>query len=333
MNEFTLIDRLIAGLPSQAEGLLCGIGDDCAVLTGDGRRNWLVSVDHCIEGVHFRPEWASWEQIGYKAARAAMSDIAAMGGRPRFLVVALAMSRQMDPANIEACYHGIRTVTEAEGMVIIGGDIAENRAGLCSTLTVIGDVAHGRAVYRRGARPGDALYITGTLGAAALGLRLLQQGEHDAMNAAVRRQFAPPSRVATGQWLASSGCVSAMIDVSDGLVSDVSHVARLSNVGICIEGPRVPLDPVMAMSTQNDTPEEFLRLAVTGGEDYELAFTVAGPRAAVFRGLAAAAERTLGHSITRIGEVVAGREVTVVDATGRCIIGVEPGFVHRFGGT
>lgn len=334
MNEFSLIDRLVAGLPLQAEGLLCGVGDDCAVLAGGGRRDWLVSTDHCIEGVHFRPEWIPWQQVGRKAVLAAVSDIAAMGGRPRFLVVALAIAPSMEAAQVEACYRGIREVAQSTGMVIIGGDMAESRGGFCSTLTVIGDVVHGRALYRRGARPGDAVYVTGALGAAALGVRTVSQvspGDFTA-HAAIRRLCEPPCRVEAGQWLASTGCVSAMIDVSDGLVSDLRHISRASGVGMRIDGLRVPLDPAMASETDDGASDEMLRLALSGGEDYELAFTVAGPRASTFRQFAAAAERTLGHPLTRIGEVVAGTDVVVLDATG-CPLTLAPtGFSHQCGG-
>lgn len=330
MNEFCLIDRLIAGLPQQAEGLLCGVGDDCAVLAGDGRRDWLVSTDHCIEGVHFRPEWIEWQQLGRKAVLAAVSDIAAMGGRPRFLVVALAIAKSMEAVQVEACYRGIRDVAQSTGMVIIGGDMAESRGGFCSTLTVIGDVVHGRALYRRGARPGDAVYVTGALGAAALGVRRLQHG--DITHAAIRRLCEPPCRMEAGQWLASTGCVSAMIDVSDGLVSDLRHISRLSGVGMRLDALRVPLDPTLAHEIDDGTSDERLRLALTGGEDYELAFTVAGPRASAFRQFAAAAERTLGHPLTRIGEVVAGTDVVVLDATGRPITIGPTGFSHQCGG-
>lgn len=340
MNEFSLIDRLVAGLPLQAEGLLCGVGDDCAVLAGGGRRDWLVSTDHCIEGVHFRPEWIEWQQVGRKAVLAAVSDISAMGGRPRFLVVALAISRDMEATQVEACYRGIRDVAQSTGMVIIGGDMAESRGGFCSTLTVIGDVVHGRALYRRGARPGDAVYVTGALGAAALGVRTLSQlspGDftalgHRDLTAALRRLREPPCRMEAGQWLASSGCVSAMIDVSDGLVSDLRHVARLSGVGMRIDGLRVPLDPAMTSAADDGASDELLQLAITGGEDYELAFTVAGPRASAFRQFAAAAERTLGHPLTRIGEVVAGTDVVVLDASGRPMSLGSTGFLHQCGG-
>ncbi len=331
MDEFSLIDRLVAGLPLQAEGLLCGVGDDCAVLAGDGRRDWLLSTDHCIEGVHFRPEWISWHHVGRKAALAAISDIAAMGGRPRFLMVALAAPQHMDVASVEACYRGICDVAQSLSVVIIGGDMAHSTVGFCCTLTAIGDIAHGRAIYRRGARSGDAVYVTGAFGAAALGLRLLQNGQRDMHDPAIFRQCEPPSRVACGQWLATTGCVSAMIDVSDGLLSDLQHLARFSHVGLRIDGLRVPIDPALAVDTMDLAEHEPLQLALTGGEDYELAFTVAGPRAGIFHQLSTAVERTLGHSMTRIGEVVAGADVVVLDTAGQPMTNTYTGFVHHFG--
>ncbi len=329
MNEFALIERLIAGLPVQAEGLMCGIGDDCAVIAGDGRRDWLITTEHCIEGVHFRPEWAPWRQIGRKAVLAAMSDVSAMGGRPRFLVVALAVPHTMPITDLEAFYAGIRSVAQETGMVVVGGDMAQSRDTFCSTLTVIGDVIHGRAIYRRGARPGDGVYVTGACGGAAFGLHLLRQQTTDRHHPCIARQFEPPSRVSSGQWLASTGCISAMIDISDGLLSDLGHVARISNVGMRLDGRRIPIHSAMALGGDDGADVDLL--AWTGGEDYELAFTVAGVREAAFAPLIAAAGRTLGHPITRIGEVVTGTGIVVLDAAGNTVTVGKPGFVHEVG--
>ncbi len=329
-NEFALIAELLSGVPLKADGLLCGVGDDCAVLTAGGARDWLISTDHFVEEIHFQRHWMTWAQIGRKALLSAVSDVAAMGGRARFAIVGLAVPGNVDTTAVRACYAGLRSCADELSMLIIGGDTTAAPQHLHFGMTVIGEVAHGRALYRRGARPGDVVYVTGTLGASAIGLALLKNGvEVEDKARYTARHIEPPARLATAQWLASTGCVTSMIDVSDGLQGDLQHIAAQSQVAIRVEGLRVPIaDGVVQHHALLDMDP--LHIAVSSGEEYELAFTVERARAAAFERLAAGAGRTLGHSFARIGEVVAGSGVTLLDPSGREISVPRTGYVHAF---
>lgn len=328
IDEFALIGQLLGGLSRKAEGLLCGVGDDCAVFTSSGMRDWLVTTDSFVENVHFRSDWATWPQIGYKAVLAAVSDIAAMGGRARFLVIGLNVPGTMPAAAVRECFQGVREAAEMVGALVVGGDTSRADGPLLLNITVIGEVAHGSAIYRRGARVGDVVYVTGTLGASKLGLAMLAQ-DGDRGHPFVRRHLQPVVRQATGQWVASTGCVTSMIDVSDGLLIDLGHVAQASDVGIVLEGTKIPLAEGVIAHHALAGPDP-LSVAVGSGEEYELAFTVAGGRAGPFRQLAAAAERTLGHPLTAIGKVVAGLGCSVLGPSGTPVSVADHGFAHQF---
>lgn len=274
MNEWDWIERLKRLVPAPAGGIV-GIGDDAAVLA-DGL---LVSTDAFVESIHFRVEWASWEEIGRKAAEATISDLAAMGGTPLALFVAYAANAP--GAAAEQLLAGIL----AAGVPLLGGDsTGAPEAAVFLALTVIGRAA--RPVLRSGARPGDRVWISGPVGGAAAGLLSLQLGL--GLDECERRFLAPRARVEVGRaWAASA---SAMIDVSDGLSSELHHLARSSAVGIAIRGELIPLFPGIASTGQNS-----LALALGSGEEFELLATSATP-------LAGGIE---------IGEVVEGRGVTL----------------------
>lgn len=330
-GEFALLAGLLQDLPLQAEGLLCGVGDDCAVLAAGGSRDWVISTDHFVEGVHFRRQWADWRMIGRRAALAAISDIAAMGGRPRFLVIGLSLPKSLPVAAIEQCFAGLRAVAQEQAMIVIGGDTTGSLQSVLIAVTAIGDVAHGRAIYRRGARVGDVVYVTGTLGGSGAGLYALVHGhQRPEATPLVERHLCPPSRVAVGQWLASTGCVSSMIDVSDGLVQDAGHIAAASRVKIQLEAVRIPLMTGVSQFAAYAGLDP-LQVALGSGEEYELVFTVSGARVAAFRQLLAGAERSVGHPLTAIGTVVDGRGVEVLAPSGQLIAVDAPGFSHHFG--
>lgn len=330
VGEFTLLADLLRGLPAQSEGLLCGVGDDAAVVTGGSTRDWIISTDAFIEDVHFRPAWATWSQIGAKAVRAACSDVAAMGGRPRFLLVTLAIPPTLPRAAIQECYRGLREAAEVLGVLVIGGDTTRSPSGVHIDIIAIGEVAHGKAIYRRGARPGDHVYLTGTVGGARAGLRCLcAHDQSEAAHGARARHLLPPLRIAAGQWLASTGCVTAMIDVSDGLLADLGHIARSSAVGIRLEAIRIPLFPGTTELCRAHRCDPLFD-AVASGEEYELAFVVARARVPAFNQLLAGAERSLHHPMTLIGEVTAGAGVQLVDPAGRVVTPPLTGFEHRF---
>lgn len=330
VGEFTLLAGLLQELPRHSEGLLCGVGDDAAVITGGSTRDWIISTDAFIEDIHFRQAWASWAQIGQKAVRAACSDMAAMGGRPRFLLITLALPSTLPQVAIQECYAGLREAAEQLGAMVIGGDTTRSPSGVHIDVVAIGEVGHGKAIYRRGARPGDQIYLTGMVGGARAGLRCLCDDDRsEAAQVAIARHLLPSVRIAAGQWLASTGCVTAMIDISDGLLADLGHIALSSGVGMHLEAIRIPL---FAGTTEllRERHCDPLFDAVASGEEYELAFVVARARAAAFCQLLAGAERSLRHPITLIGEVTTGAGVQLLDPAGRVLTPPLAGFEHRF---
>ena len=326
MNEFELIARLTKGAPKEAPDLLCGVGDDCAIVDGPDGKNWLVTMDALMEGVHFRREWTDMATLGRKALAVNLSDIAAMGGTPRFYLVSLGLPNDLRAKCAEQIFAGMRELASEFGVELIGGDTVRSESGLALSVTVIGEVKEDRSLLRCTARSGDIVYITGTVGGAALGLRCLNRGEAGEEAASfVNRHNNPVPRVNAGRLLGESGMVTAMIDVSDGVVADLGHIAECSGVGFRIELIRIPVDDdFRALARKiHANPAE---LALSGGEDYELLFTVRPAHAEKFE------EKVmpkLDVPVARIGAIVGEktrREVTDVD--GKFFIPAVAGFDH-----
>lgn len=322
MQEFEFIKRCTESLPAQAEGLLCGVGDDCAVFTGSGGRDWLISTDSYGEGVHFKRDWMTAQEIGSRCLVGAVSDIAAMGGRPRYVTIAISVPPALSAEYAMDVMSGIAAAAAQYQVVVIGGDTTASIHDLNITLTIVGDVRHGAAMYRRGARVGDVVYVTGELGGAQAGLAALQTG--DSNLAVIRRFVHPEARVVGSQWLNDTGCVTSMIDVSDGLVQDLGHVARASGIGIVLQAEIIPRWHLNEKMVD-------VKTACTSGEEYELAFTVDGRRDAAFQKLLPAVQGRFGHAITRIGTVVAGEGVVLRDAHGADLTPSLGGFRHMIG--
>lgn len=274
LGEFERIARWTAGLPRDPNDLE-GLGDDCAVLrVGDAV--WLVSCDASVEGVHFDFAWCSPEEVGWRAMTSAVSDIAAMGGVPRFATVSLAAPRALPQEQLDALYRGLREAAARAAIAIVGGDTTGSPGGIFLDITVIGEAPGGRYLARSGARAGDVLAVTGWPGRSAAALQVFQQhGVAAQMPEAVRSaHLRPEARLAMGQWLAQRPEVHAMLDVSDGLVQDARHLAERSGLGLCIDTRTTPGDPLLeAVCTAFalDLP----RCYWSGGEDYELAVAVA----------------------------------------------------------
>ena len=264
LGEFGLIARITKALPT-APSLIEGIGDDCAVVRSGGE-TLLLTCDAAIEDVHFSRAYLSPEDIGWRSAAAAISDIAAMGGAPRFLLVTLAIPGDMDAGYIEALYQGLGAAVAESGAIIAGGDITRSPGGLMLDISVIG-VPVTRCVTRAGARPGDVLAITGWPGQSAAGRRALVSGWEAPVLAEAHRR--PCLRVAEGQWLAEHEAVRAMIDVSDGLAQDAGHIAERSGVAVDILRASLPVsNPLRALAEERGVDAEACILG--GGEDYEL---------------------------------------------------------------
>lgn len=268
-GEFDLIQRFLACFPRARVPV--GPGDDCAVLA-PSKRALCVTTDAVVEDVHFTRATFSPADIGHKALAVNLSDLAAMGAVPRWFVCALALPRDFPPRELSALGRGMAALAKAHRISLVGGNFTSARE-VSVTLTVTGELSHP-PLLRTGARPGDLLYVSGTLGDARLGLQQLQAGVR--RGAAVKRQRRPEPRIALGQ--VAARFASAGMDVSDGLAQDLGHLCAASRVGVALDLERLPLSPAVRSALG---PEG----ALQGGEDYELLLAVPPTRAGVRAGV------------------------------------------------
>jgi thiamine-monophosphate kinase len=285
IGEFGLIDRLTSGIILHQGNTIKGVGDDAAVIDGDGR-HWLISTDLLAEGVHFDLGYVPMKHLGYKAAVVNFSDIAAMNGRPTHLLVSLASSSRFTVEALEELYSGLRQACEKYHVDLIGGDTSSSRSGLVLSLTVIGECSPADTVYRSGASEGDLLCVSGDLGAAYMGLLVLErekkvfevnpqaQPELDGYDYILRRQLKPEPRLDIIEQLANKEVKpTSMIDISDGLSSEILHLCKNSGLGCRLYEEKVPIDEETASTSRSFNIEPIVA-ALSGGEDYELLFTV-----------------------------------------------------------
>lgn len=311
IHEFTLIQKLKHQFARQTPGLVRGIGDDAAVIETGVPVWWHITTDLLAEGVHFDLASASPASIGYRAAVANLSDLAAMGAVPRYLLISLAIPKHINQSHIHAFYKGMMQACRPYDVALIGGDTSASKAGLFLNITLLGTTEKQRALFRHGARAGDEIYVSGTLGDSLAGLRLLLDSAASRSSKRNRshispfhRQFLkgrhlkPAARVAEGQWLNNGRLATAAIDLSDGLSGDLRHICEESGVGAEVESDQLPLSPACRAYAKayGISP---VQLALTGGEDYELLFT-ASPR---FRHTLTRQARARGFHITRIGTI------------------------------
>lgn len=275
-GEFELIARLTRDLP-RSEGVEQSVGDDCAILDSCDPDLQLATCDSQVEGIHFTLQMSTPEQIGRKALAVNLSDIAAMGGLPRYALVSLILPPYHVP--LEQIYAGLRAEAREYTTAIVGGNISSSGGPLIIDITLLGTVERGHALLRSGARAGDMLCISGTPGEAAAGLHTLLHPNSayssEALATVQARYHTPQPRLAVGRVLSRFGpeIITAALDVSDGVSGDLSHICERSNVGACLEKARLPLSPALrtiAAETSHDPYAWFLH----GGEDYELLFTV-----------------------------------------------------------
>jgi len=293
LGEFAFIARATQGLPSHAD-ILEAIGDDCAVVRTQGA-TLLLSCDAAVEDVHFSFDTAAPEDVGYKSATAAISDIAAMGGAPRFMLVAAALPPDMPVERADALFDGLKGAARRHGVLLIGGDTTQSPGGVFLDITVIGEPVSGRYMPRHGAKPGDLLAVTGFPGRSAGGLFALQM-KLDAPEL-VRAHLRPNARVQEGQWLARQPEVRAMIDLSDGLVQDAGHLAEAGGLGVDIALDNLPVAPELRRYKER-LGANLRDLILAGGEEYELVIALA-PEA--HEGLAKAFEAEFGLPLTVVG--------------------------------
>ena len=327
LGEFGLID-LLAKIAQRSrdeqnpawQQLLIGIGDDAAAWHS-GSATQLVTVDSFIQDIHFSLAVSPWEEVGWKALAINLSDIAAMGGIPRYAVVSLALPETTKVEDITTLYRGMIELAEQTGVAIVGGDTC-SAAQVMINITVLGSTQDGKdnILTRSGARAGDKIAVTGYLGAASAGWEILRRPRIKVKNiAALKKAFLHPlPRIAEGQLILKQG-VRAAIDISDGLCSDLGHICRASRLGAIIEVDQIPVHPDVKANFSNKA----LELALSGGEDYELLFT---GRAEVVNRI----REISSCPITIIGEMTANKigQVTLIDNRGNQLELKRGGWEH-----
>lgn len=259
LPELQLVDRLRRAAKEQGQA----IGDDCAVLDVPRGEQLLLTTDFSLEGVHFRREWHPADSVGHRCLARGLSDIAAMGGTPRWAFLSLGLPAKLSQRWADDFLRGLLKLAKEFNVELAGGDTAESPHGVLADIVVAGSVKKGAAIPRSGARPGDFLYVTGHLGASLAVLQELRAGKKPNPKKHLRH-FYPDPRVAAGQFLSENKLASAMIDTSDGLSTDLKHICEASGVGAVV-------DEIVVPSMPQDTT---FRNALHGGEDYELLFTV-----------------------------------------------------------
>ena len=330
VGEQALIARILGRLPVPApDWLVVGPGDDAAVLEPARNRLEVLSCDALVEGVHFDRAFVDPGAIGHRALAVNLSDLAAMGAEPRAALLSLALPAALPLADFDALVDGLLALAARHRVTLVGGNITRSPGPLIADVTVLGSVGRRRVLRRAGARPGDEVYLSGEIGAAAAGLESLRAGvpaedEPDGGLAACQVRYRRPEpRVRLGLMLARNQAATACMDLSDGLADAATQVARASGTGMVLDAAALPVHPA-ARRWFAGRDEEPLRAAIAGGDDYELLFTVR-PR---FRRRFQAAYRRSGDlRVTRIGTVTADRAVVLRREDGRNEP-VPAGFAH-----
>ena len=286
LGEFGLIDRLTENNVPKNDSTVLSIGDDAAVLFY-GDKEILTTTDLLLEGVHFDVRYVPLKHLGYKSAIVNFSDIYAMGGTPRQILVSLGVSSRFTVENIEEIYSGLKLACQIYGVDLVGGDTSASMTGLTISITCIGDVEKGKAIRRNGAKPTDLICVSGDLGAAYMGLQLLERENHVAAESGkefqpdfagkeyiLERQLKPEARKDIVAELRKEGITpTSMIDVSDGLSSELLHICKASHVGCRIYEDKIPIDFQTALMAE-EFNMNLITAAMNGGEDYELLFSV-----------------------------------------------------------
>lgn len=320
LGEFGLIG-LISSKVAASEHVPIGIGDDAAAFSWRHGSLGLVTSDMLLEGVHFDLSFSDPYRLGRKSLAVNLSDIAAMGGTPRNFVLSLAIPATLSVEFIDEFTAGMLELAGEFGATLVGGDTCASRGGLVVSVTLYGEQEQHRIVRRSGARPGDGIFVTGTLGDSAMGLELLRRGQREGY--CIERHLDPRPRCREGRALAEAGLATAMIDVSDGLLSDLGHITGSSGVGARVRLDRIPLSPEFVRHL-DPASDKGHGLACSGGEDYELLFT-APPRHR--HGISALCSG-FGTPVTEIGEITASPGVQVISAEGEAVPVGRTGFDH-----
>jgi thiamine-monophosphate kinase len=295
--------------PTAIPSVSLGVGDDAALFRPQPGYQTILTCDWFLEGTHFLREKHPPDAVGWKCLARAVSDVAAMGGTPRCFLLSLALPRTHTTRWLDQFLAGLRRASRKFHCALAGGDTTR-RSDILINITVVGEIPSGRAVLRSGARPGHILYVSGRLGEAELGLRIVQRGRGTASkkNPLTRKHLYPEPRLALGQWLVKNGLATAMMDLSDGLSSDLSRLCAASAVGARLEKAKIPQVRVAEVALKHG--HDPLHLALHGGDDYELLFTIPPAKTKLlpktFRGL----------PLTAIGKITRERDLLVREENG-----------------
>lgn len=332
IGEFGLISWIRKKMDRKDSNIAAGIGDDAAVINLPKSCICLVTTDILIQDTHFKLDYTDALRLGKKALSINLSDIAAMGGTPQYFLLAMGLPPHLPLRWVEEFFYGVRQVAEQYNLSLIGGDTSVARK-LTINITLIGSGKAGEVIYRKGAQVGDQIMVTGTLGNAALGLRILKSHKDDSSIShgedgdpaeLIEKHLSPTPRIAEGQLIAKNHLASAMIDISDGLMADLGHILEESHAGAKIWISRLPLsEAYMRMAPQYTSRD--IDLAVSGGEDYELLFTTPRKKSDKLLDLFGQS----GLKITHIGEIVDPRHgLNLLLDDGREYTPREKGYDH-----
>lgn len=327
LDERSLLERIRARVPHTHHDLLLGIGDDAAILRRARNDADVITTDMLVEGVHFRREWSSPRDIGAKAVAVNLSDLSAMGAAPRLVLLSLGLPADLPLADFDEIIEGVAEAARESGAGVAGGNLTRSPGPLIVDVTAIGGVHPRKALRRDGARPGDDLYVTGTIGAGAAGLAWLQRhGPADPSSAAwsaVRRACRPAPPLRAGVALSRARASRCAIDLSDGLADGIRRLSEASGCGITVDAAALPIDQP-ARAVFEALGIDPLLASLAGGDDYELLFTVSPRNRGRFR----AALRVMRTTAVRIGTVTKGPGLLVEGAGGAPIDLRSMGFDH-----
>jgi len=304
LSERKLIERIARASRTQdgSKLIATGIGDDCAVLRVPEGHEMLVTTDFSLEGVHFRREWHPADTVGHRCLTRGLSDIASMGGEPLAAFLSLALPADLPQRWADQFVKGMLALARRFGVTLAGGDTAQSPAGVLADITVVGSVPAGQAILRSGARPGDSIFVTGELGApAALLEQMVATPERKFRPSAFPAHFYPEPRIAVARQLRTKNVATAMIDISDGLSTDLRHICESSGVGATIIERALPIASLGRHEVER-------RHALHGGDEYQLLFTAAPARRV--------AKEIAGVLITRIGYINEGSEIVIEHENG-----------------
>lgn len=279
IGEHGLIRKIQSKFPVKDRSIVLGIGDDAAIIHSPPRKFLLISTDTLREDIHFKKRYCTFYDIGWKSVAVSISDIAAMGGIPRYLLLSIAAPYKTSVRDLDQLLKGVEDITTRYEVSLIGGNVSRSRGGVSVDTTVIGELRKGEGLVRSRAAVGDLIYVTGTVGSSAIGLSILKSSFHTPTTAVpssisfVSDHLRPAPRVKEGVILRTNRLATAMIDISDGLLADLGHICEQSNVGACIHSNFIPLQKV-PQRVKRKLEKDPLFYALYGGEDYELIFTI-----------------------------------------------------------